>query len=179
MLFRSIEVELTHRRVDLVSERFDLALRLDVPDDSSLVGKRLGSFPLAAMASPTYLARHAAPRRPAGLSGHAFLGLAAKAYRNQLRFSNGSRRETVRVEPRCFSNSFQVLRELALSGTGITLLPRPFVEEDIARGDLVRLLGGWLVPGPPLHLVYPRRRLLPASTRVVAARLALGPWLAW
>jgi len=176
----AIEVHLSHRNVDLVAEGYDVALRFNVPPDSTLIGRKLGEVTLAAMASPSYLARRGAPATPAALRKHEILGLSAVTHRHRVDFkSSPARRARVDLQARFFANSFEVLRELAVRGLGIALLPQIITAPQVARGELSRVLPRWWVAGAVLHVVYPRRRLLPAKTRIFVAALEKIGGAAW
>lgn len=168
----AVEVNLSHRNVDLVAEGYDLALRFNVAPDSTLVGRKLGVIALMAMASPAYLARRPAPATPGALRGHDILALSADSYRRRVTFRSGrARRVTVDLAARFFANSFEVLREMAIRGAGIALLPELMTTAEVAHGELAAILPRWSVAGATLYAVVARRRLLPARTRCLLAAL--------
>ena len=137
-----------------------------------LIGRKLGVIALTAMASPAYLARRKAPSAPSALRGHDILALSADSYRRRVTFhANAARRVTVELAARFFANSFEMLREMAVRGAGIALLPKMMTRGEVARGELAVVLPRWSVAGAVLHAVVPRRRLLPARTRCLLAAL--------
>ncbi len=172
----AIEVNLSHRNVDLVAEGYDLALRFNLPPDSTLIGRKLGAIALTAMASPGYLASRQAPSAPSALREHDILALSADSYRRRVTFRTGAaRRVTVELAARFFANSFEMLREMAVRGAGIALLPKMMTTAEVARGELAAVLPRWSVAGAVLHAVVPRRRLLPARTRCLLDALQVLP----
>lgn len=168
----SLELELTHRMVDLVEEGFDVALRITAPRDSSLVARRLAPAPHVAVASPSYLATHGAPKRPKDLREHACLVDTNFRERGRWRFRVGGRPEVVDVDGPIRVNSPTTVRDLAIEGHGIALVLGLLAEAALADGRLVEVL-----PGMPAHdwsifAVYPRRRHLPGRVRAFVDHLA-------
>ena len=159
----ALDLDLSDRLVDLVKERFDVAIRISAMHDSSLVATRLAPCPTALVASPSYLRRHGTPKTPADLSSHEGLGYSIVRTPNEWRFRAPKGRWvtiTVRSTIRC-NNDF-ALKQFALDGLGIVFFPRFFVENELASGKLVQVLEDY--PGPDLSInaVYEtRRHLLP------------------
>lgn len=160
-------LHLTDRPVDLVAERFDVALRTGALADSSLIARRVGSGTYRVVASPDYLARHGTPSRPADLAGHSCLRFArlGVAVRTTWSFGKGSRAAEVPVSGRFASDDFASLRTAAERGLGIARLPALIAHESIRQGRLVSLLDAYASPPTPLHLVYVGGRYLPPRTR--------------
>jgi DNA-binding transcriptional LysR family regulator len=157
-----VEVELLDRRVDLVEEGFDLAVRAGPLSDSSLIARRLGPAHLRLYASPEYLRRRGTPRRPRDLVRHDCLVMTNHLEPETWSFrrKSGSKPEsiTVDVEPRIAVNSFRVLRALAIAGQGITRLPDHLGAEAVRDGTLRSLLDGHAPPPAYWHAVYPSAR---------------------
>ena len=167
--FPAVEVllQLTDRPVDLVAERFDVAIRAGHLSDSSLIARRIGSSTYRVVASPTYLARHGTPQRPSDLSSHACLRFTRSGIevRPSWPFGAGARRSDVPVSGRLVSDDFVVLRTAAEQGLGIARLPGLLVHEAIHSGRLVPVLDEQAPPPTPLHLLHPGGGRLPARTR--------------
>ncbi len=167
--FPTVEVtlHLTDRPVDLVSERFDIAIRAGALADSSLVAKRLGASTYRVVASPAYLEAHGIPRRPADLSTHHCLRFTSlgTAVRTSWTFGRGKREVDVPVSGRLVSDDFVVLRTAAERGLGIARLPGVIVHEALRKGRLVELLEAHASPPTPLHIVHVGGRHLPSRTR--------------
>jgi DNA-binding transcriptional LysR family regulator len=156
-----VEVELADRRVDLVGEGFDLALRQGPLDDSSLVVRELGRPQrLVTCASAAYLARHGRPRRPHELARHRCLAMMGHREPVRWRYYLRRRAVTVEVRPAIAVNSFAVLQALAIAGHGIVRLP-----ERYADARLHRILDDFAPPPRRLHALYPSRH---AGARVRA-----------
>lgn len=174
MLYPSLKVELTltDHVVDLVAERFDLALRHGPLPDSSLVVQPLVATRYYAVASPAYLRRHGRPRAPGELSDHACLTFPLPGFATFWRFRDAKgRTEEAPVSGRIVVNSGIVLRRCALDGAGIVLLSDWLVGNDLKRGRLKDLFPRHRVT--PSHFetaisaVYPSRQLLPRKVRAL------------
>ncbi|HEX5337520.1 MAG TPA: LysR family transcriptional regulator [Gallionella sp.] len=163
-----LELDLSARMVDLIGERFDLAIRIGVlSNDSTLVARKLDEQQLGLYASPIYLGTHPAPQHPDGLQQHAALRMAS--YSGQplsWRLLRG--KETWEGVPpgRIALNSISTIQQLLLDGSGIGMLPLSFAEEDVLNKRLVRVLPEWSFPAVSVWAVTPMRRYLPAKTRV-------------
>jgi len=167
--FPAVDVllQLTDRPVDLVAERFDVAIRAGELPESSLIARRIGSSTYRVVASPDYLSRHGSPQRPADLSSHACLRFTRSGMevRPSWPFGAGARRMEVPVGGRLVSDDFVVLRTAAEQGLGIARLPGLLVHDAIQAGRLVALLDDQAPPPNPLHLLYPGGGRVPARTR--------------
>jgi DNA-binding transcriptional LysR family regulator len=168
--YPEVQVELmsTDRRVDLVNEGFDLAIRAGKLDDSTLIARTLGSIRRVLIAAPAYLKKAGTPREPEELSKHACLAFSAAPAPSVWvlqREGEGQARE-VRVTPRLAVNDFELMREVALTGVGVGLMPEFLCAAELKAGTLKRLLPGWCSSEAALHAVYPSTRHL--SPKVVA-----------
>ncbi|HTL49411.1 MAG TPA: LysR family transcriptional regulator [Steroidobacteraceae bacterium] len=159
----TLDLDLSDRLVDLVKERFDVAVRISPMRDSTLVATRLAPVPTALVGSPAYFRRHGTPSKPADLSAHDGLGYSILRAPNEWRFRSAKGdwvTVTMRSTIRC-NNDF-ALKQFALDGLGLAYFPRFFVENELAAGKLVQVLQDH--PGPELSInaVYEtRRHLLP------------------
>ena len=163
----ALDLDLDDRIVDLVKERFDLAIRIASMTDSSLVARRLAPCPLFVVAAPAYLERRGTPRVPADLTRHDGLIYTLGRAPNELRFRAPSGRwiaVTIAGAVRC--NSDFALKQAALDGLGIGMFPSFFVEREVADGRLRRLLDGYGTPELSINVVYASRRHLLPKARV-------------
>lgn len=172
----TMEVVLKDRLVDLVDEGFDLAVRISRQQDSSMIARRLSTERLRLCAAPRYLARHAAPKRPADLARHRVVSYTLLSSGEAWSFETPRGPESVRVTP-CFeTNSGDVCRTLALAGSGVVLQPDLLVGDDLASGALVELLPDCHAPAFGVFAVYPSKKFLSAKVKALVDFLsdALG-----
>jgi DNA-binding transcriptional LysR family regulator len=164
----SLELDLTPRRVDLIGENFDLALRMgDLPDDASLAARRLAVFSAGLYASPAYLKRRGAPSEPEALMEHDALRLLTRTGEPlPWVLTRGEARWEGIPPGRATANSPELLIRLARAGAGITVVADHFVAQYVASGELTPVLDDWSLAPAPAWAVFPGRRLMPARTRV-------------
>ncbi|AMP70890.1 LysR family transcriptional regulator [Ralstonia solanacearum] len=168
----TFDFDLTPRRVDLVSEPFDVAIRMGASEDSQLIARPLASLTPHLYASPGYLDRSGEPRKPADLERHECLSI-LKA--GSWTLQDGRRTATVSVGGRFTLNSVGMIRRLAVLDLGIVLMPEEIVADELASGKLRRILPGWHGTPMPVYAIT-ETRLLPAKTQrfieFLRARLA-------
>jgi DNA-binding transcriptional LysR family regulator len=155
------DFDLTPRRVDLVAEPFDVAIRMGALKDSGLIARLLARLAVQAYASPRYLELAGEPVHPADLAQHACLGF-PKAGPWTLHRDL----DTVEVEVggRFGVNSVGMLRRLATLDQGVILLPVEIAAADVAAGRLRRVLPQWQGNPIPVYALT-ETRLLPAKTQ--------------
>ncbi|MFO0593937.1 MAG: LysR family transcriptional regulator [Myxococcaceae bacterium] len=152
------EVHLTPRVVDLVRDRYDLALRISgrpLRGVSTLVARKLGTLHADYFASPTYLARKGTPKTEADLAHHEHISFRGSGSAQRM---NG---HPARAE--CDDTLFA--RELCRRDGGIAVLPRIITDDDVARGSLVRVLPEHTTFSGTVWLVQPRMKNVPARVR--------------
>jgi DNA-binding transcriptional LysR family regulator len=179
-----IDVTLSDRVVDLVNEGFDLAIRIARLADSSLIARRIAPCRIVACAAPAYLEKHGAPRRPADLAAHNCLGYSYATSRNEWRFTGPNGAESVRVVGRLNANNGDVLRLAAVRGEGIVVQPTFLIGDDLASGELVSILPGFVPDELAIQAVYPHSRHLSVKVRsfidFLVARFGQDPeWDRW
>ncbi|KHN55164.1 LysR family transcriptional regulator [Dickeya fangzhongdai] len=159
----TFEFDLTPRRVDLVAEPFDVAIRIGEQKDSNLIARQLASLPAYLYASPRYLAASGEPSHPYALGRHECLGFPKSGLWN-LNHPATAENAEVAVSGRFVLNNVGMIRRLAVFGQGIVLLPEEVVAEDVAMGQLRRILPQW--QGAPVSVyALTETRLLPAKTQ--------------
>lgn len=168
-----LDLDMTSRRVDLIGERFDLAIRMGTLDsDATLVARKIDEQSFGLYASPIYLALHPVPKRPDDLEHHAAVRLlSARGSAIAWKLMRGKAVWEGVPPGRLTLNSLDVIQQLLLDGAGIGALPDRFVAEDVRLKRLVRVLPEWCLPAVPAWAVMPMRRYLPAKTRALLAHL--------
>lgn len=157
----TFDFDLTPRRVDLVSEPFDVAIRMGELTDSGLIARLLARLAVQAYASPGYLKVSGEPDHPSQLAQHECLGF-AKAGTWELH--RGADTVQVEVGGRFMVNSVGMFRRLATLDLGIVLLPQEIVADDVAAGRLRRILPEWEGKPTPVYALT-ETRLLPAKVQ--------------
>jgi DNA-binding transcriptional LysR family regulator len=162
-----LELDLSPRRVDLIGENFDLALRAgDLPDDATLAARRLADFTNGLYAAPGYLQRRGVPTQPDELMAHDTLRYLARTGEPiPWQLSSGSARWQGVPPGRVTANSPDLLLRLACQGAGITPAAHHFAQPLVRSGELVPVLPAWALPTSTVWAVFPGRRLMPARTR--------------
>jgi DNA-binding transcriptional LysR family regulator len=166
-------LDFSSRRVDLIGEHYDLAIRMGtLESDSTLVVRKIGEQHFGLYASPIYLTLHAAPQQPDDLEQHEAVRLqSASGKPIPWRLARGKKAWEGTPAGRITVNSLGMIQQLMLDGVGIGALPKGFVKEDVRSGRLVRILPEWEFPVVPAWVVMPTRRYLPAKTRTFLAHL--------
>lgn len=160
-----VELVLNDRNLDLVGDGFDVALRIGPLADSSLVARRVGEVRQVLVASPSYLAGHAALRAPRDLVRHDVVFTASRAGPFEWRFGESLRGEVVRLVPRLIVNEVDAVLLAVRAGRGIGRPLSYQVADDLASGSLVRLLPAFEPPPLPVQLVVPSARHLSPKAR--------------
>jgi len=162
-----LELDLSSRRVDIIAERFDVAVRAaaQLPDDSSLVARHIMTQHNSLYASPDYLKRHGRPDTPADLVNHTGLVLVTSGGEQETwRLTHGNERWEGRPHNFLAANSLGLQQELAIEGLGIVGLSERFAQPQVESGLLEKVLPGWRLPETVIWCVTPGRRLLPQRT---------------
>lgn len=162
-----INLELSDRKVDVIEEGFDLAIRIGQLKSSSLIAKKITDVKLVLCAAPSYIKNHGVPEHPNDLIASDFLYynyfdympsqsplievLHSYAQNNQLGVS---------------TNNGEILTELAIAGVGYVLQPTFIVGEALKQGKLATILDQYAVTGSGLYAVYPHRKLIAPKLRV-------------
>jgi DNA-binding transcriptional LysR family regulator len=166
-LYPDIQVDLCldDKRIDLVEQGIDVALRIAQLPDSSLRARRLGPIAVHVIASPDYLERHGAPKHPAELAEHRCIWYS----NNETWRFVGPGGEDVAVRPSgpLRSSSGEAMLPPLRAGLGISVLPDFIVDPDLAAGSLVSVLTDWQAPPIALHLVTPPNPLRPARVEAL------------
>ncbi|MFZ4965505.1 LysR family transcriptional regulator [Pseudomonas gingeri] len=155
------DFDLTSRRVDLVSEPFDVAIRMGESEDSQLIARPLLTLVSSLYASPAYLDAFGMPGTPADLERHQCLNIQKSG---MWTLSDGVQTRSVAAAGRYRVNSVGMLRRLAALGQGIVLMPEEVVADELDKALLCRVLPEW--QGNPMTVyAMTETRLLPAKTQ--------------
>lgn len=163
-----VRVDLRDQFVDLVEERYDIAIRVGELPDSTLIQRRIGNMRLLLTASPSYIARCGSPESPEELAKHNCLIDLLPKFDNRWPLERTTGSTGVRVSGNFAVNDGEMIRLMTLEGTGISLLPEFLIENDLRNGALVQIL-----PSTPINynagifVTYPQSRYRTLGARVL------------
>ncbi|PMR76698.1 LysR family transcriptional regulator [Billgrantia endophytica] len=149
-----VRMHFTNRQVDIIDEGYDIAIRMGALKDSTLIARRICERREYLVASPEYFTRNPQPHSLAELSHHRCL----VGSRDHWRFDVEGVRREIRVEGAWQANSGPALLDAALKGLGLAQLPDYYIEEHLARGELVSVLDAYHHSDTAVWAVYPRHR---------------------
>ncbi len=171
-----IHLDSTNRRVDVIGEGFDIAIRVRFPplERTDLVMRKLDESRQCLVASPALLGGRAALAGPADLAGLPSLDLGPAQRDHVWRLERGSgERAEIAHAPRLVTDDMAALRAAAIEGVGVVQLPTLLIFEDIKDGRLVNVLPDWAPRAGIVHAVFPSRRGLLPSVRALLDFLAV------
>ena len=172
-----VYVDMTNRRVDVVEEGFDLAIRVRrVPlEPTNLAMRKLGESEGVVVGHPALLTRLGRPVHPNDIARYPTLSMttAGDRYAWQFREKDGSDFSVTHV-PRLMTDSFDALRAAAVAGVGLAYLPRFLVHQDLQRGELEHVLPEFGLETGVLHVVFPSRRGMVPAVRALLDALVEG-----
>ena len=176
----AIELVLNDRAVNPVNEGFDVALQ-DAPAASPLlIERRIAPLRRVVCASPAYLKSRGTPKHPVDLSEHDVIQYSYLSTGNVWVFEGRKGKASVAINPRFMTNSGQVMRDAAVHGNGIALLPTLLAGPDLRRGRLVAIFGEWALSELWIAAVYPQSHRAAVKLRVLLdfllKRFADPPW---
>lgn len=170
-----VQMHVSNRRVDVINEGFDVAIRVRTrfDDDGSLVMRSFGQIQELLVASPAYLDRAGRPKVPEDLAGHTTMSMGEEEGRQrwELQGRDGEVRR-VDLKPRVAGFDFPMLMALARQGLGVTMLPETMCAEAVRSGELEVVLPDWRLPMGVAHAVFASRRGMLPAVRVFIDYLA-------
>jgi DNA-binding transcriptional LysR family regulator len=164
-----VEIDISNRNTDFVRDGHDLAIRMGAIGDATLVARKLGDFPLGVYASPSYLSRHGAPRAPDELKEHTCVAFLMPRSGRVIpwAFHPAPKSFLPDAPYRCSDDVLGVIG-LARASVGLVQIYDFLVEEDVARGRLVEVLGPFRGATRPFSLIYPKGAPLSPAARALA-----------
>lgn len=161
-----VDLFVTNLFLDLIAENIDVGIRFGELKDSSIVAQRLGKSVRYLVAAPEYLKGRALPLKPEDLKNHQCVLLNGRNNEAEWHLVNGRKSVNLHVSGPVSSRDFEAVSAFTYKGHGIGLLPSTYCDDQIKRGELIRLLPDWSSPEIFLHAVYPTRRFLPSRLQV-------------
>ena len=165
------ELDLSPRRVDLLAENYDVAIRLGSLPDSTLTVRRLALLSVSLFAAPDYVARHGSPRHPRELPDHARIHLLHQHDSGEWALTRGGETIIVRSDRSLSANNMAMILQLARSGAGIAVSDEIIAARECETGRLMPVLEGWSLPSVAISVLTPGR-VLPAKTRLFVDMLS-------
>ena len=177
----ALDVQFNDKQVDLVAERFDLALRIANLDDSSLLARRLCRVRILLVGSPAYFEQHGRPRHPRDLANHKALQYAYSRSGTAWRFRHKWHGEfTQAMSTNLIANNAEALTPALLAGLGVALQPEFLAWQDLQSGALETVMDEWEVEPIALHIVTPPGRSRPVRVQAfidyLVERFTQAPW---
>ncbi len=162
----SVDLVLNDRRVDLVDEGFDVAVRAGgALSDSSMIARTLAPLKRVVCGAPDYFEKHGVPNAPNELERHHCLIYSLSSTPRQWQFKGSGGEVGVKIAGRYQVNSSLALKEALLAGQGVTLIPTFIVGEEIRRGRLRAVLADWQPEPQAVYAIYLHRQYIPPKVR--------------
>ncbi len=162
-----IHLDFSDRKVDIVEEGFDLAVRIAELQDSTHIARRLAPIQIILCASPAYLEQHGTPEKPQDLKAHRTLQYALMPRSSWTLISPDGKQVTVAIREKMGANNGEFLRVAAVSGQGLVRLPTFIVWQEIEKGELVRVMADYTIPPLNAYAIYPQTRHLSHRVRAL------------
>lgn len=163
-----VQLTLNDRFIDPIEEGFDVTVRIAKPQKTaSLILHRLTAAPQLLCAAPRYLERHGIPNHPDELQHHSCLHYGQLAVEDQWTLIGSEGEQTISVHGVLCSNNGEVLRDSAVRGLGITLLPTFIVGQELQQGTLRIVLPNYHPPELSISVIYPVNRHLSTKVRLL------------
>lgn len=160
-----IDLRLSDQNEDVLKENIDLAIRIGVVKNEGLVAVSLGDSPRRVYAAPAYLLQHGMPLEPADLTRHNCLAFTLLEHYDVWRFDQNGQQHCVTIKGNVTSNSSEAIREMVLSGLGISLSPQWLFDADVRQGTVSQLLVDYQPLPLPVSAVFSHDRRRSARTR--------------
>lgn len=176
-----IRVDYDDRARDLMRDGFDLGIRIGTPKDNSLMMRKLCVDQQVVVASPDYLAAHGAPQALAELQDHQILGYTHLTDSAMWQFQQNGQAVSPRVAGRITLNNGEAIRDMAIAGLGLGILPRFIVAAALRQGQLQQVLARYQTREMPVMAVWPPILPMPSKLRLLIDHLAQelaggAPW---
>lgn len=161
-----------NRKVSLIEEGYDLAVRIGNLPSSGLIARKVSSIKLKLAAAPSYLEQYGTPQQAYELRHHECLIDTVPDHQTKWPFVEDKKNISVAVEGKMFSNDPELLRDLALSGLGIVYLPEFFIDPYLKTGELVELLPHQSQTAAPVNLIFPPNKQMNPALRTFIDMIA-------
>lgn len=163
----NLELDLSNRKVDLVSEGIDISIRATKQlEDSSLISRLLLTSSSVTLAAPEYLKRYGTPLHPSELERHKLISYSYSSNKSQWTYyDNQQQRIPINHHNKVLTNSTEMELSLCLAGQGITRIPEFYLTDQLSSGRLIELFEEFQRPLVNMYLVYPSRKHMSSKVR--------------
>jgi LysR family transcriptional regulator AphB len=155
----NLELSLLNSHVDLIEEGYDLVIRIGEMADSRLFAKRLGIVGRKIFASPEYMKHHGEIKLIEELRHADFLLMSSIQGSGLILLTSKEKQHELKVKPRMLVDDFLILKQMAIEGLGVAIIPDYMCEHEVADGDLVQVLANWGMADVAVYALYPKHRL--------------------
>lgn len=167
-----VDLELDNRKIDMVLDGFDLCLRVAIAlPDSSLVARPINTFKMIICCAPDYIDQYGKPRRVSDLINHNCLIFKPATFNNTWMLKKDGKTVVIPVRGNLSSNNVDVIKNSAVSGAGVTVLPENYIVDELKSGQLLRLFPSYGSRELTLYAVYPDRQWIPKKTSLFIEHL--------
>lgn len=160
-----ITLEVDDRETDLYAEGIDVAVRIGQLKDSSMIATRIGHIETLFCASPEYLAEHGEPRCPADLNGHKILHYSLLNANEEWGVNDLEEHDKVSLEWQLSANNGEILREAAIRGLGVAMMPTFIVDKALENGSLIPVMQDYTKDKIDIYALRPSRQFTPAKIK--------------
>ncbi|MGB3456617.1 MAG: LysR family transcriptional regulator [Litorimonas sp.] len=167
-----LDVDFSDRKIDLIADGFDMAVRIGQLDDSSMIARKLGDVEMICAASPDWLAEHGPIETPDDLKGRPELRYALQPAKGWSWRDADGRRGTVQMDPVLRASNGDFLRDAAVAGLGIVIKPEFILCDEVRSGQLIRLLPHIAFSAPSIYAVWSPTRHMPRRVRALVDMLS-------
>jgi len=162
----SLDLQLSDRMIDMLEEGIDVVIRIGGVDDSSLIARHIKTLPLTLCASPEYIAQQGEPLNAEDITQHTCIIDSNFRIGKQWPIVDPEGQTTsIEVSSKVAVNSPRAVKEIAIAGGGIGMIPRFIIESELQKGVLKEILPGYKTLEFGLFAIYPHRRYLSKKVR--------------
>lgn len=162
----SLDLHLDDRRVDLIEEGFDIAIRgSDRLEESGLIARKLMTMHHVLCGAPSYFERFGRPQKPENLIDHNCIQFTLSGHATEWTFQNANRSVGIPVKGRYKVSSSLAVRDALCAGFGLSLIPLVYVKDDLEEGRLCTVLDEWSADETTLYAIYPSRQYVVPKVR--------------
>jgi len=162
----SVDLQLSDRMIDMLEEGIDVVIRIGGVDDSTLIARHIKTLPLSLCASPGYIKQYGEPQNAQQVAEHTcIIDSNFRIGKQWPIVSPNGQTESIEVSSKIAANSPRAVKEIAIAGGGVGMIPRFIIESELQQGTLQEILPGYKTLEFGLFAIYPHRRYLSKKVR--------------